>query len=254
MAMAENGYAKIDIKDGVGTLTFFHPGKNSLPGALLKEIAEGVQILGGADSARVVVLRSDGGGPFCAGASFDELLSIENFEQGKEFFMGFARLILAMKKCPKFVIARVQGKAVGGGVGVVSAADYALASDRADIKLSELALGIGPFVIGPAVERKIGAGAFSALSLDADWRTAYWARSHGMYSEVFSSREDLDAAVNALTEKLAKFSPEAMAKLKTVFWEGSENWDQLLEERAAVSGKLVLSDFTRRAIQKFKKQ
>lgn len=250
--MTDNGYAKIDIQDGVGTLTFFHPKKNSLPGALLKEMAEGIRILGGSDSARVVVVRSDGEGPFCAGASFDELLAIENFEQGKEFFMGFARLILAMKKCPKFVIARVQGKAVGGGVGVVAAADYALATDRADIKLSELTLGIGPFVIGPAVERKIGVGAFSALSVDADWRTAHWAKAHGMFTEVFSSYEDLDAAVNQLSEKLAKFSPEAMAKLKAVFWEDTDHWDQLLEERAALSGKLVLSDFTRNAIAAFK--
>jgi methylglutaconyl-CoA hydratase len=250
--MAESGYAKIDIQDGVGTLTFFHPKKNSLPGALLKEMAEGVQILGESDSARVIVLRSDSEGPFCAGASFDELLAIENFEQGREFFMGFARLILAMKKCPKFVVVRVQGKVVGGGVGVVSAADYALATDRASIKLSELALGIGPFVIGPVVERKIGMGAFSALSMDTDWRTASWAKSHGMFAEVFSNIEDLNAAVNKLSEKLAKFSPEAMAKLKSVFWGGTDHWDQLLEERAALSGKLVLSDFTRKAIAAFK--
>jgi methylglutaconyl-CoA hydratase len=252
--MTETGYAKIDIKNGVGMLTFFHPKKNSLPGVLLKEITEGIQILGETDTARVLLLRSDGDGPFCAGASFDELLAIENFEQGKEFFMGFARLILAMKKCPKFVIVRVQGKVVGGGVGVVSAADYALAMDRADIKLSELALGIGPFVIGPAVQRKAGPAAFVALSVDADWRTAYWAKSKGIYAEVFSSREEMDAAVNTLAEKLAKFSPAAMANLKSVFWEGTADWDQLLEERAAMSGELVLSDFTRREIQKFKRQ
>lgn len=250
--MPANGYAKINIRDGVGTLTFFHPKKNSLPGALLTEIAQGIRRLGEADNARVVVLRSGGEGPFCAGASFDELLAIRNFEQGKEFFMGFARLILAMKKCPKPIIARVQGKAVGGGVGVVAAADYALASASAALKLSELAIGIGPFVIGPAVERKIGRGNFSALALDTEWRDANWAKTHGLYSEVFGGAAELDAAVAALAEKLAKFNPEALAKLKTVFWEGTEHWDELLEARAEMSGRLVLSDFTRSAIAAFK--
>ncbi len=252
--MPDNGYAKIDIQDGVGTLAFFHPKKNSVPGALLKEIAESIRSLGDADNARLVVLRSDGEGPFCAGASFDELLAIRNFEQGKEFFMGFARLILAMKKCPKPIIARVQGKAVGGGVGVVAAADYALAAANAALKLSELAIGIGPFVIGPAVERKIGRGNFSALAMDTEWRDAAWAKTHGLYSEVFGSAAELDAAVAALAEKFAKFNPEAMAKLKAVLWEGTEHWDELLEARAEMSGRLVLSDFTRSAIAAFKQQ
>jgi methylglutaconyl-CoA hydratase len=200
------------------------------------------------------VLRSDGDGPFCAGASFDELLAIKTFEQGKEFFMGFARLILAMKNCPKFVIARVQGKAVGGGVGVVAAADYALASNQAAIKLSELALGFGPFVIGPAVERKIGPGNFSALAMDTGWREAAWAKAHGLYTDIFSSVVELDAALTALAEKLSRFNPEAMARLKTVFWQGTEHWEKLLETRAEMSGKLVLSEFTRGAIRAFKQK
>lgn len=250
--MPDNGYARIHIRDSIGTLTFFHPKKNSLPGALLKEIAEGIRNLGDDHTTRVVVLRSDGEGPFCAGASFDELLAIRNFEQGKEFFMGFARLILAMKKCSKPIIARVQGKAVGGGVGVVAAADYALATANAALKLSELAIGIGPFVIGPAVERKIGRGNFSALALDTEWRNATWAKTHGLYSEVFGSVSELDAAVTALAEKLAKFNPEALARLKAVFWEGTDHWDHLLEARAEMSGRLVLSEFTRNAIAAFK--
>lgn len=252
--MSDTGRVTKEIRDGIGTITFFHPKKNSLPGALLKEITAAVTDIGENPAVRVMVLRSEGDGPFCAGASFDELLSIQTFAQGKEFFMGFARLILAMKKCPKFIIARIQGKAVGGGVGVTAAADYALATERSAVKLSELALGIGPFVVGPAVERKLGSGPFSAMSIDADWRDAAWAKRHGLYVDIYPDIPALDAAVAAMAAKLASCSPEAMALLKAACWKGSEDWDQLLESRAEMSGKLVLSAFTAKAIAAFKQQ
>ena len=252
--MSETGRVTSTVSDGIGTITFFHPKKNSLPGALLKEITAAVTDIGENPAVRVMVLRSEGDGPFCAGASFDELLSIQTFAQGKEFFMGFARLILAMKKCPKFIIARIQGKAVGGGVGVTAAADYALATERSAVKLSELALGIGPFVVGPAVERKLGSGPFSAMSIDADWRDAAWAKQHGLYVDIYPDIPALDAAVAAMAAKLAGCSPEAMALLKAACWKGSEDWDQLLESRAEMSGKLVLSAFTAKAIAAFKQQ
>ncbi|MCB9088332.1 MAG: enoyl-CoA hydratase/isomerase family protein [Calditrichae bacterium] len=252
--MSDTGRVTKEIRDGIGTITFFHPKKNSLPGALLKEITAAVTDIGENPAVRVMVLRSEGDGPFCAGASFDELLSIQTFAQGKEFFMGFARLILAMKKCPKFIIARIQGKAVGGGVGVTAAADYALATERSAVKLSELALGIGPFVVGPAVERKLGSGPFSAMSIDADWRDAAWAKRHGLYVDIYPDIPALDAAVAAMAAKLAGCSPEAMALLKAACWKGSEEWDQLLESRAEMSGKLVLSAFTAKAIAAFKQQ
>lgn len=252
--MSETGRVTSDVHGGIGSITFFHPKKNSLPGALLKEITAAVTAMGENPEVRVVVLRSEGDGPFCAGASFDELLSIRTFEQGKEFFMGFARLILAMKQCPKFIIARIQGKAVGGGVGVTAAADYALATERSSVKLSELALGIGPFVVGPAVERKLGSGPFSAMSIDADWRDAAWAKRHGLYVDIYPDIPALDSAVAAMAAKLAACSPEAMALLKAACWKGSEDWGQLLEARAAMSGKLVLSEFTAKAIAAFKQQ
>lgn len=246
------GKVSVEIKNGVGTITFFHPKKNSLPGSLLKELVKAITQVGNNDDACVIVLASEGGGPFCAGASFDELLSIKNFDQGKEFFMGFARVILAMKKAPKFVIARVQGKTVGGGVGVISAADYALASNSATIKLSELNLGIGPFVIEPAVVRKIGLGAFKTMTIDSEWRTAEWAKNQGLFAETFNGIDSLDKAVSLLTKKLTENSFQAMKELKSIFWEGTENWDQLLEKRAEISGKLVLSEFTRKYIQAFR--
>ena len=235
-------------------MTFFHPKKNSLPGNLLTEMAQGMLALGGNDQARVVVLQSAGNGPFCAGASFDELLAVDNFERSKTFFMGFARLILAMKRIPKFVIVRVQGKAVGGGVGIISAADYALASERAAVKLSEFALGFGPFIIGPAVERKIGKAAFSALATDTEWRNAQWCKDNGLFVDLFDSEAQLDKAVQSTAIKLANSSEEATAHLKKVFWDGAEHWDQLLEERAEMSGRLVLSEFTQNAIAAFKKR
>lgn len=248
LPMIENGRVATDTKDGVGTVTFSHPKSNSLPGSILAELAAAVERMGGDDAVRVIVLRSEGSGAFCAGASFSELQQISDETAGKKFFLGFARLILAMMRCPKFIIARVQGKTVGGGVGVLAAADYAIATEDASVRLSELAVGIGPFVVGPVIERKIGLAAFTQLAVSAGWRHAAWARTHGLYSEMHATIEEVDASVNALATRLAASNPEAMSRMKQSFWEGTESWETLLDERAAVSGKLVLSDFARKAI------
>lgn len=248
-----NGSVATTLKDKIAFVTFHHPQSNSLPGELLRKLAQEIESAGQNDAARVIVLQSEGDKAFCAGASFDELVSIDNFEQGKIFFSGFAAVINAMRKAPKFVIARVQGKAVGGGVGLASAADYTLATVHSSVKLSELAVGIGPFVVGPAVARKIGNAAFQQLAINAtEWQTAAWAESKGMYAAVYDTIEALDKALMELAERLAASNPEAMRLLKTVSWEGTEHWDDLLIERAAISGQLVLSDFTRNAIAKFK--
>lgn len=250
--MSEQGSVTVEFSDGIGIVTFFNPQGNSLPGALLRDLAKTVEETGIDSRVRVMVLTSAGDRTFCGGASFDELMAIENFDQGREFFMGFARLILAMRRCPVFIIARVQGKAVGGGVGIAAAADYALATANSAAKLSELALGIGPFVVGPAVERRIGPGPFAAMSIDHDWRDAAWCAAHGLYAGVHPDIAELDHAVNALATKLAACSPDAMRELKRVTWEGTEHWDQLLPARAAISGNLVLSEFTRAYIAKFR--
>ncbi len=249
----QQGSLSIVTENGIATITFYHPQSNSLPGALLRHLADEITKAGNNPDSRVIVLKSNGEKAFCAGASVDELISIKDTETGNYFFSGFAAVINAIRKAPKFVIARVQGKAVGGGVGIASAADYTFALDSASVKLSELAVGIGPFVVGPAVERKIGTSAFVQLSVNATkWESAAWAKEKGLYAEVFSSIEDLDEAVKLLAMTLSFSSPEAMAELKKVAWEGTENWDTLLAERAAISGRLVLSDFTREAISKFK--
>ena len=248
----ENGKVSVEVLNGAGAVTFFHPKSNSLPGGILRQIADAVNELSADNNAKIILLKSEGERAFCAGASFDELVSINDFETGKEFFMGFARIINAIRKSPKFVIARVQGKAVGGGVGLAAAADYTLASESASVRLSELALGIGPFVVRPAVERKIGKAAFNAMAIDHDWRTADWALHHGLYNSVFPGIGELNTAVSELTGKLSKESLTAMAELKRTAWEGTEDWDALLESRAEISGKLVLSDFTKNYIAKFK--
>ena len=249
----DNGKVESKIENGIATVSFFHPQSNSLPGVLLRTLADEITKVGNDVAAKVIVLRSEGEKAFCAGASFDELIAIKDFETGKKFFSGFAAVINAMRKAPKFVIARVHGKAVGGGVGIASAADYTFATDAAAVKLSELAVGIGPFVVGPAVERKVGTSAFSQLTINAtEWQTAQWAKEKGLYAELFSSSEDMDKAINSLASKLAASNPEAMAMLKKVMWEGTENWDTLLLERASMSGKLVLSEFTVNAVNKFK--
>ncbi|MBI5730835.1 MAG: enoyl-CoA hydratase/isomerase family protein [Ignavibacteriales bacterium] len=229
-----------------------HPKSNSLPAKMLKEITEAINKFAEDKYAHVIIIRSEGEKAFCAGASFDELLHIKDYKSGKEFFMSFARLINAMRKCPKFIIARVQGKAVGGGVGIAAAADYTIASSEASVRLSELMLGLGPFVVGPAIERKIGKTAFITMSIDAEWHDAFWAKQNGLYTKVFANNHDLDEAVSALAKKIAACNPEAISQMKKVFWEGTENWDQLLEQRAEVSGKLVLSEFTKNYIKAFK--
>jgi methylglutaconyl-CoA hydratase len=251
--MKQEAFVRTEATGAVSVITFFHPQSNSLPGALLRELAHAITHAGQDPHTRVIVLRSEGEKAFCAGASFDELMSISSFDEGRNFFSGFALVINAIRKAPKFVIARVHGKAVGGGVGIAAAADYALAHISADIKLSELAVGIGPFVVGPAVERKTGTAAFTSLTINAtEWKSAAWACEKGLYAQVFETYEALDESVTAITSKLGSSNPEAMRSLKSVFWQGTEEWDSLLMERAEVSGTLVLSDFTRSAIAKFK--
>ncbi len=253
MQHPEGGYVRHDIHHGIATIEFFHPSSNALPGAILKDLARTINDMGIDAGVKVIVLQSAGEKAFCAGASFDELAAIQDEKEGLEFFSGFAHVINAMRKCHKFVIGRVQGKAVGGGVGLIAATDYAIAKDDAAIKLSELAVGIGPFVVGPAVERKVGLSAFSQLAIDAtEWRSADWGKKHSLYAELHHSTEELDDAVKTLADRLAHSSPDAIAQLKKVFWQGTEHWDTLLAERAAISGRLVLSDFTRNAIQAFK--
>lgn len=246
-------YVKTHIEHGINTIEFFHPQSNSLPGKILEELAREIHFAGTHDDTKVIILKSGGEKTFCSGASFDELVSIKNEKEGLKFFSGFANVINAMRKCPKFIIGRIQGKCVGGGVGLAASVDYAIATSKAEIKLSELAVGIGPFVVGPAVERKVGTGAFSALAIDAtSWRSTDWAKRKGLFAEVHESIEGMDEAVYNLASTLAHSNPAAMAEMKKIFWKGTEHWDVLLKERAAISGKLVLSEFTRNAINKFK--
>ncbi len=247
-----SGTITLHTADGVATVTFGHPRGNSLPGSLLRLLAERIADAGTDPNARVIVLRSDGTGPFCAGASFDELAAIEDAEIGKEFFSGFAQVMLAMIRAPKFIVTRVHGKVVGGGVGIVAASDFSMAVGAASAKLSELSIGIGPFVVGPAIERKIGLAAFSAMAVDADWRDAAWCERHGLYARVYSDPSELDGAIDTLAGTLAKSNPEAMGRLKQAFWAGTEEWNLLLTERAELSGRMVLSKFSRDAIARFR--
>jgi methylglutaconyl-CoA hydratase len=247
------GNVKTTHQHSIATITFSHPAHNSMPGYQLKALCEAINQAGQDESVKVIVLKSGGDRTFCAGASFNELAAIDNFESGKKFFMGFANVINAMRKCPKFIIGRIQGKAIGGGVGLAAATDYCIATKYASIKLSELALGIGPFVVGPAVERKIGMAAYSQMAINAtEWQTANWAKDKGLFQEVFGTTEQLDAYIKHFTEKLCTMSPMAMRLLKTAIWAQTNHWSTLLEERAAISGRLVLSDHTKDAIRKIK--
>ncbi|HRH37792.1 MAG TPA: enoyl-CoA hydratase/isomerase family protein [Flavobacteriales bacterium] len=248
-----DGYVNTNTEGGIATVTFHHPKSNSLPGHVLRGIADAITLAGNDGATRVIILRSDGDKAFCAGASFDELMAIDNAEQGLAFFSGFAHVINAIRKAPVFVLGRIHSHCVGGGVGLACAVDIAYAHNSASARLSELAVGIGPFVVGPAVERKVGTGHFGMLSATpATRRSAQWCLQQGMYAEVFESVEALDERINAHAKELTTYSPEAMADIKRVMWKGTEDWDTLLIERAKISGRLVLSDFTRDAIAKFK--
>jgi methylglutaconyl-CoA hydratase len=247
-------YVRTDVTpDGVAHIIFYHQNHNSLPSHLLNALVEAFDAASQNNAAKIVVLRSAEHNTFCAGASFDELMAIEDYETSLRFFSGFGRVINAMRKCNKIVVGRIHGKAVGGGVGLAAATDFCIASKFASARLSELAVGFGPFVIGPAVERKIGVAAFTKMSLTpSEWQTAEWAKQHNLFQEVFDSVEQMDAYLHHLTTTLCGYSPEALQELKRVFWQGTEHWDDLLAERAGISGRLALSDFTKNAIAKFK--
>jgi len=249
----KDGYVKVEREHDIATIEFHHPQSNSLPARLLDAIAQSIQDEGLNMHTKVIVLRSKGEKSFCSGASFDELSAITSEQQGLQFFSGFSRVINAMRNTPQFIIARIHSKCVGGGVGLAAAADYAIAVEGADIKLSELAVGIGPFVVGPAVERKIGLSAFSQLTIDATmWRSADWARRKGLYAELHGDIEGMDNSIERLSTTLSRNNPEAMSALKKLFWGGTENWDDMLLERAAISGSLILSDYSKAFIEKFK--
>jgi methylglutaconyl-CoA hydratase len=248
------GSVTVEIHDSIAFVRFEHPKSNSLPGALLRALADDITKLGQMTSVKAIVLRSAGDAAFCAGASFDELKEIKNAEDGKEFFSGFGKVILAMTRAPQFVITRVQGKVTGGGVGLIAASDYSVAVKGASLKLSELAVGIGPFIIGPVVERRLGTGPFTDMAIDADWRDAAWAARHGLYSHIYEDVEQMDTALAKLVDFLAGANPEAIRQMKKTFWADTEHWEELLEKRAAISGALALSVHTRAAIEKFSKR
>jgi len=244
----QTGSVTVGVAHGIATVTFHHPKRNALPAGILTQLVESIDMAAHHPDARVVILASEGTGAFCAGASFDELRAIRTAEDGKEFFSGFARVILAMRRCPKIIIGRVQGKVVGGGVGLVAATDYSFALPSASIRLSELAVGLGPFVVGPVIERKIGRSAFAALALDTEWRDAEWGQQHGLYTRVMDTEAAMDSVLPALAHRLTTMNPEALVQMKRVLWEGTNHWETLLFERAAISGRLALSDYTARAV------
>lgn len=251
----QHGYVQTAHQDTIATIEFFHPQSNSLPGKILADLAAAIEAEGRNENTRVIILQSAGEKIFCSGASFDELAAITNETEGLQFFSGFAKVINAMRTCGKIIIARIQGKCIGGGVGVAGAADYAIAHSSASVKLSELAVGIGPFVVGPAVERKTGLSAFSQLTIDAtNYRSAAWAQTNGLFAEVHDTMDAMDASIQQLASTLAAGSENALKELKQIFWQGTEHWDTLLMERAAISGKLILSDYSKNFISKFKQK
>ena len=244
----QDGTVTTAVNHGIATITFFHPKRNALPATILRQLAEAIDAVATNPEARVVILASEGTGAFCAGASFDELRALKTSDEGKEFFSGFARVILAMRRCPKIIVGRIHGKAVGGGVGLIAATDYSFALPSADVRLSELAVGLGPFVIGPVIERKIGRAAFAAMALDADWRDAEWAERHGLFTRVMDTEAAMDSVLPAFVNRLSAMNPDALKELKRILWEGTNHWETLLFERAAISGKLALSEFTAKAV------
>ncbi|TXD54073.1 MULTISPECIES: enoyl-CoA hydratase/isomerase family protein [unclassified Polaribacter] len=251
----QNGSLYTNIQNNIATLEFGHPASNSFPSELLTRLTKELNSISKNDLVSVIILKSEGEKAFCAGASFDELVAVSNLEEGKQFFAGFANVINAMRACDKIIIGRIQGKTVGGGVGLAAACDYVLATENAAIKLSEFTIGIGPFVIEPAVRRKIGLAALSELTIDAtSWKNAYWAKEKGLYAKVLENIKELDKEVEILVEKLSSYNPQALSEMKKVLWENTNHWDTLLVKRAKISGELVVSESTKKALSKFAKK
>jgi len=241
------------VQGGVAIITFAHPKHNCFPQEQLQALTKAIQNAAEDNEIRVILLQSDPTKAFCAGASFDELLEVQSPEQGKTFFMGFANLINTMRMCPKPLVGRIHGKAIGGGVGIVAACDYTIATKAAQVRLSELAIGIGPFVIAPAVARKIGTAALTSLALQPNqWKTAEWALQNGLFTEVHL---DFDAANQAALEKanqLALYAPEAVAELNKTLWANTDHWAELLPKNAEISGRLLLLPETQTTLQQLK--
>ncbi|MBB6004712.1 enoyl-CoA hydratase/isomerase family protein [Arcicella rosea] len=249
----EHSIQTILNNEGVARLIFGNPPTNSMSIVLLEELALTIQKLGEQEEVRIIILQSEGDRTFCSGADFTELMAIDDEESGRIFFSGFAKVINACRKSPKIILGRIQGKAVGGGVGLAAATDYCFATQFAAIKLSELSIGIIPAVIEPAVERKVGLSSFSILALKAtEFFSADWAKEKGLYMDVFETATEMDEAILSLARRLSKYNPEGLKELKRILWKNTDHWEELLLERAEISGKLVLSNFTKETLQAFK--
>src|SRR5690554_44412 len=249
----DRGFINTKINDlGIACITFFHPSHNSFPRKQLEELATKINDLSNNDEVKLILLESEGDQTFCAGASFDELLTINTRAAGKQFFSGFALVINAIRLSKKIVVCKVQGKAIGGGMGLAAACDYCFATEHADVRLSELSVNLGPFVIAPAVERKIGLSAFITLTLNPDeYKDAKWAKNHGLFQEVYPDLESMNDAVHTFCKRLCSYNTEVLSDLKSVFWHNTDHWDTLLIERADISGKLLLSEKTKASLLAF---
>ncbi len=241
-----------EIRNSISEITFGTPKSNSLPGEILEKLAQTILIEGKKEEVKAILLKSEGEKVFCAGASFDELLEIDELEASKKFFGGFAKVLNAMRSCGKIVVVRVQGKTTGGGVGIACGADYCFATKNAALALTEINLGIGPFVIGPYVERKIGKSQFSAMAIDADFRSAEWAEQHNIYHSVSETIAEMELKLGIFLDKLSARSDEALALIKKVSWEGTEHFEELMPERIHMSASLILEDSAKENIQKIK--
>lgn len=240
--MNPNDFISIECNERICTISFYNPKGNSLSSFYLLRLSKLFNDISYNEDVNVIVLKSGGDGAFCGGASIDELLQLDRFEKAKEFFFAFGKLLLTMIRCQKLIIARVQGKIVGGGVGLVSACDYSIAKKDASIRLSELTIGIGPFVISPFVIKKIGISSFASLSIDTEWRDAEWGKQNGLYSKIVNSNDELDLEVEKLAKQLSKVQMNSVQKLKSIFWTGTEDWEKLIDERSEISARLILSE------------
>ncbi len=244
-------YVKNYCEGNIGFLEFGNPAGNSLPSPLLKAFKAGLIALEKDSNVRVIVIQSFGDRAFCGGASLAEMKTLQTLEEATAFFMGIADLINTLRSLSKFVIGRVHGKVVGGGVGLVAACDYVLANRTAQIKLSELSIGIGPYVIEPVVSRKIGGTAFAQLSLDAhQWKSATWAEDKGLYNALFETQVELDLAVKTNAERFASYPEKAVKTLRKLHWKETEHWDKLLPKNAAITGELALQEATQNILKK----
>jgi methylglutaconyl-CoA hydratase len=216
------GYEHLEVSagDGVVTVTLDRPDvRNALSAGLITELTRCMREIAGREDVRAVILTGEGDS-FCAGADIGYMRQTASFsyEENLEDAGRLAALFESIAECPKPVVARIKGAAIGGGVGLVAAADVSVAEEGTIFAFSEVRLGISPATIAPFVLRKIGHSHARSLFLTGERFGAERAREIGLVHEVAPEGE-LDEVVQKKIGQITSGGPESLASTKRLLGE-----------------------------------